>query len=678
MLQEYTGGRCVSYRVNPQQGGSVETVAEVYAQDFFRERDNLVTSPTSPRTRTRSAPARQAWRRAEAALERIFLPDGYPNSVTEDLLPFVLWDLAQVLASSVMATLSTRAVLLGVGVGESKADLTSSTVSWMMRDGTRMIGSVVFASLISQGLEHRAKTWRLVADFTSDMAGLLELCAPWLPGGETTFRVVVIAASLIKALVSVCGSGTRASFTQHFALRNNAADISAKAATCGNVGSLLGLALGMAVAYIIPAMSRRLNLAVFALCSAFHIFANYRGVREVQLTHLNAPRLEWCLEKYCLFKAEVLIASKKDSGPLSVMPILDASPRSANAAERLFILPALPAVPPASKNFYVSVYRLLCRHCFPATLTLRIHCGASLLRLLQRHSGLTTRRKHELVQQVESALASRGIALLVDGVDMIYYMILPEFFTGEGVPANWVRYKRQHEASLRCMEPKQHQSAASSAVPQRQEDAAPSSLSIERTDSLDAECRLDETGHRAASAQAAADLAQAQKERIVFPAHILPLAYRQLWAYFYAFMHYRAMLLRREGLPAQARGVLEDSCKNSSLEYRQLHIINALRADGTLEEAPHDAPGTPPYSPAQFEKMASPTPAKSAVLHTNLVFPCEADGEGRVDGGNIHAPSHDGLYPHFTEFVRVLRKTGWELDELQIRNEGFTTVVHYL
>ncbi|TPP54621.1 Vitamin B6 photo-protection and homoeostasis family protein [Leishmania donovani] len=589
MLQEYTGGTCVSYRVNPQRGGCVETVAVVDAQDFFGEHGGLVTSPTTPSTPTGPTSARQARRRVVTALERILLPDGYPSSVTEDLLPFALWDLAQVLAKNVTATLSTRAVLLGVGVGESKADLTSSTLSWMMQDGTRMIGSIVFASLIPQGLECRAKTWQLVADFTTDIANLLELCAPWLPGCQTIFRVVLVAASAIKALGGVCDSGTRASFTQHFALRNNAADIAAKAATRSSVGSFIGLALGTAVAYSVPATSRSLNLAAFALCSAFRIFAHYRGVRGVQLRHLNAPRLEWCLEQYSLFKAKVLIAG----------------------------------------SFYDSVYRFLRRYCFPATLTLRIHFGASFFRVLQHQNGLTTRRKHELVQQVESALASRGIALLVDDVDMTYYVILPEYFTVEGVPEIWVPHKRQHEAGL------------------------------------------------TRAAQVEAELERLQKERVVFPPHILPLAYRQLWAYFYAFMHYRAVRLRREGLLTHTKGVLEDLHKNRSLECRRLHIITALRADGTLE-ADHSDASDASHSPAQFEELTSPTSITSDVPLTRGVVPALARRAGGDDGDNTAAPSHDGLHPHFIEFVRALRMTGWELDELLVSNEGYTTVVNYL
>ncbi|KAG5505804.1 hypothetical protein JKF63_05140 [Porcisia hertigi] len=670
-LQEYTGGRCVSYRVNAR-GGLVEVVADVYALDFFKEQGDAVISPTSPSTSTSSSSTRRMWRRVQVSLERILLPDGYPNSVTDDLLAFALWDQVQVLASNATAALSMRAVLLGVGVGESKANLTSSTLSWMMRDGVRMMGSIVFASLISQGLEYRAKTWRLVADIASDFAGLLELCAPWLPGGQVTFRSVVIFASVIKALVGVCSSGTHESFTQHFALRNNAADVAAKETTRGNVGSFIGLFLGIYLTYLVPATSALLNLVVYALCTALHIFANYRGVRGVRLRRLNAPHLEWCLEEYCAFKDQELVAIKKESAPRSVMPILDLSPRRANAAERLFILPALRALPPLSNSVFGSVYRFFRRHCYPTTLTLRMHCGASLLDVLRHQKDPTTLRRHKLVQQVESSLATRGIALLVDNVDMTYYMILPEYFTVEGVPESWVRYKRQYDAGLRHMKTKERQvGAAASALPGT---AAAAAAAAADWDDLD-------EGRRTEQAETlmreTAEIERLQREHVAVPPHILSLVYRQLWAFFYAFMHCRAVRLRREGRLARTSGVLKHPHKKSSAEGQRIHIINALRADGMLDES-HDDASPARYSPVEFEQMTSPTSTTSSMPPRNTGFPPVACGVADRNDDGAAESVYDGLHPQFIEFVRALRTSGWELDRLLINTEGYTTVVHYL
>ncbi|KPA78344.1 hypothetical protein ABB37_06473 [Leptomonas pyrrhocoris] len=701
MLHEFSGGRQVSYRVNPQHGGSVETVSEVYAIDYFKELGGDVAKspvvPSSPHNASShsggsgsngASRQRRLRRRVQATLERIFLPAGYPNSVTDDLLTFALWDTAQVLANSVMAALSMRAVLLGVGVGESTANLTSSTLSWMMRDGMWLLGSLFFASVISQDLEFRAKTWRLVADFTNDTATFLELCVPLFPGGQLTFRLVVVLASLIKALVSVCGSGTRASFTQHFALRSNAADVAAKAGMRGNVGGLVGLALGMVVAYLVPASSTVLNLSVFVLSTTFHLVANYKGVRGVQLRHLNAPRLEWCCEQFCLFQERALIARKKETVAKAAMPVLDLSVRRANAEEPLFILPALPAVPLRDAGLTDRVCVLLRRYLCPPTLQLRLHCGASFHTLLTAQTGLTAARKHALVHRVAESLSSRGVALLLDAAAMSYYVILPEFYTVEGVPESWVPYKRQCQADREAKAKRAHRHREGSAGAD-----AGTAVDKEREDE-DEDDDDDRTAAEAADAEARAEIDRLRRERVVVPPHVLPLAYRELWAFFYAYMHHRVVRERckRGRPPLRASAGLppphsEIDTNAASPECTTLHLITHLRADGMLGEneeegeqhagrsSEHNAPTAfTMVDRDMFEEMTSPTSTTSSKINA---FPKKAGAETTAAAGASIAPQ-DGLYPLFIEFVRGLRKTGWELDRLLLDNEGCTTVVHYL
>ncbi|CAJ0947446.1 unnamed protein product, partial [Mesorhabditis belari] len=47
----------------------------------------------------------------------IFLPQGYPHSVTGDYLEYQMWDTIQAFASSITGALATEAILKGAGVG---------------------------------------------------------------------------------------------------------------------------------------------------------------------------------------------------------------------------------------------------------------------------------------------------------------------------------------------------------------------------------------------------------------------------------------------------------------------------------------------------------------------------------------------------------------------------------
>lgn len=47
----------------------------------------------------------------------LFLPQGYPHTVSDDYTEYQIWDTIQAFASSLNGALSTAAILKGVGVG---------------------------------------------------------------------------------------------------------------------------------------------------------------------------------------------------------------------------------------------------------------------------------------------------------------------------------------------------------------------------------------------------------------------------------------------------------------------------------------------------------------------------------------------------------------------------------
>ena len=106
---------------------------------------------------------------AKNFLREVFLPQGYPSSVSDDYLEYQIWDtiqvfllhdyfcsilshlptvfccLLQAFASSLSGSLATRAVLEGVGVGRSESTPLAATLMWLIKDGTGMVGRILFA-----------------------------------------------------------------------------------------------------------------------------------------------------------------------------------------------------------------------------------------------------------------------------------------------------------------------------------------------------------------------------------------------------------------------------------------------------------------------------------------------------------------------------------------------------
>ena len=166
---------------------------------------------------------------ARGALQRkiahAFLPQGYPQSVSEDYLPFQLWDLLQGRCSYVRGSLTTNALLKGVGVGKANATALSATYQFFLKDFSSMLLGMVLASQQGTSFDSRAKEWRLTADILNDFGMALELATAVFPN---YFLLLVVLASCCRSITGLAAGATRASLTQHFALNNNAADIAAK------------------------------------------------------------------------------------------------------------------------------------------------------------------------------------------------------------------------------------------------------------------------------------------------------------------------------------------------------------------------------------------------------------------------------------------------------------------
>lgn len=82
---------------------------------------------------------------AKEILRDVFLPHGYPESVSEDYFNYQIWDTVQAFCSTITGTFTTRAILQGVGVGNAEATPLAAAITWITKDGTGMLGRILFA-----------------------------------------------------------------------------------------------------------------------------------------------------------------------------------------------------------------------------------------------------------------------------------------------------------------------------------------------------------------------------------------------------------------------------------------------------------------------------------------------------------------------------------------------------
>lgn len=235
----------------------------------------------------------------------VFLPQGYPDSVSEDYLTYQIWDTIQAFASSITGTLAAQAVLKGYGVGDDSATILAATLTWLLKDGTGMLGRILFAWRRGTSLDCDAKRWRLFADIVNDVAIFLEIVGPYFPH---LFTLIVCLSGLLKSIVGVAGGATRAALTQHQARRNNMADVSAKD---GSQETLVNLAALMCSFILVPLVTGHhlLIWTLFCLFTALHLYANYSAVTSVVMETFNQARLHILVNEY--FRTETVLSPRE-------------------------------------------------------------------------------------------------------------------------------------------------------------------------------------------------------------------------------------------------------------------------------------------------------------------------------------------------------------------------------
>ncbi|PYH99163.1 DUF647 domain protein [Aspergillus ellipticus CBS 707.79] len=217
----------------------------------------------------------------------VFLPAGYPHSVTDDYVPYQIFDSLQAFSSSIAGLLSSRAVLQGVGVGNASASPTSALLLHILQDSSGRVATILFAHRVGTALEPECKMYRLAADVFNDLAMILDCLSPMIPAGAP--RVIVLStAGVLRALCGVAGGSSKASLSAHFSRWGNLAEVNAKDSSQETIISLIGMLVGSFVVSRVTGFAA--TWVSLLLLLAMHLGLNYAAVRSVQMTSLNRQR----------------------------------------------------------------------------------------------------------------------------------------------------------------------------------------------------------------------------------------------------------------------------------------------------------------------------------------------------------------------------------------------------
>jgi len=286
---------------NPENGGSSadavtppRQVPPVLAVEQIRYGQREYRINSAGHLEVAEVRTRRAWGlKAADRFSRMFLPDGYPDSVGPDYAEYTKWRGRAFFFGGMVGVFSTQSLLLAVGVGRPSAAPIAAALQWVIRDGLGRAGRMLF-SQVGTGFDAETKQYRLAAAFVLNVSCALEALTPLFPH---LFLPLASLANMAKGASTVAAASTRGAIYRSFMRRENLGDITAKQETVGVAGDLLGTAVGVILSRA-SSHSHRLSVIAFIGASLGHLISAYYEVKSVELRTLNRQRAHMLIWNY--------------------------------------------------------------------------------------------------------------------------------------------------------------------------------------------------------------------------------------------------------------------------------------------------------------------------------------------------------------------------------------------
>ena len=107
--------------------------------------------------------------RLSPRLRAVFLPAGYPDTVSPDYAPFIRWHLGSLMFRNVLEVISESARRARDGLHPGALPLTAAT-KWVLKDGIGSLATLAAGSLGGQKCDEDPKRWWMVSNAFEDVS----------------------------------------------------------------------------------------------------------------------------------------------------------------------------------------------------------------------------------------------------------------------------------------------------------------------------------------------------------------------------------------------------------------------------------------------------------------------------------------------------------------------------
>lgn len=240
-------------------------------------------------------------------LRRVFLPAGYPSSVSPDYAPFIRWHLGSLVFRNVLEVLTAQSLLVALGMGSTPGALPlTAATKWVLKDGVGSFATLAAGSLGGQKYDEDPKRFWALSNLLEDVARAIELVTPAAPG---LFLPLAASATFVRA-AALTGRGSlmNGTFMQHLGRNENLGDVRAKLEVQGRWLALVALPVGIGIFRTVSSVFDAESgdglyqylgtLGAYSLVIGGHTFCCWKAAQVLRFDTLNRARLVRLAERF--------------------------------------------------------------------------------------------------------------------------------------------------------------------------------------------------------------------------------------------------------------------------------------------------------------------------------------------------------------------------------------------
>jgi len=213
----------------------------------------------------------------------LFLPIGYPDSVSIDYFEYQLWDTLSGFSGYLKNIILTLNFLEGLGIGQD-SNVMSAMCIWIMRDTTSVLsglfmGMPIFTKQFCD--PKQMPKWRLLGDGIRIIAGFIQLYSRMC--STNIFLILTCIVVAMESCSGVMQSVSRANLINHFAIANNVSDCNAKEGNQDRGVKIFGIP---AAFYLIYRLQDFPNFGLYSyiMLSVSLFFCTYKAVQSLKIS----------------------------------------------------------------------------------------------------------------------------------------------------------------------------------------------------------------------------------------------------------------------------------------------------------------------------------------------------------------------------------------------------------